>query len=150
MFFHFTGFSSMACTCEVVVTCFVASGSCLGGCHFGDCHWRLSPWGFPLRLEHHLLTNFTGGLTSEYMSIPADWIFYIEGSYAYTCHAGLKPTFHHVEVESCFAQLVPGGVPTMAKRIVRWRSLASPDIRIYSTHWLSPLSYRICLISGVG
>lgn len=61
-----------------------------------------------------------------YMSISADWIYYIEGSYAYTYRAGLRPAFHWVEVESCFVRLALGGVPTVYECILPWRSLTYP------------------------
>lgn len=96
-------------------------------------------------LERHLTVG-----SSDFppvMSIPTEGIFVIEGSYAYTCRIGLRPAFCCVEVESYFAWLAPGG---MAERIVLWRSLTYPDIRIRSTHRLTPFSYQICLTSGVG
>lgn len=52
------------------------------------------------------------------MSIPSDWVYVIEGSYAYTYRVGPQPVFHRVEVESCFAQLALGGVPTVYEHIV--------------------------------
>lgn len=76
------------------------------------------------------------------------WVFFIKGSYAYTCRVGLRPAFHYVKVERYFSRLAPRDVPTIAKRIMRWRSLTYPDIHIRSSHRLSPFAYRICLTSG--